>query len=335
MKVSLLPLLVCPDCQTMLDLTIEVQVGEEIERGRLGCQACSRRYPIVRGIPRFVSSDAYVRNFSFQWNTHRTTQVDSLSGHDESHRTFRTKTALTESELKGKLTLDVGCGTGRFMEVAADLGAEVIGVDLSYAVDAAYENMGRRRGVHVVQADLFRLPFLPATFDVAYSIGVLHHTPSTREAFLRLPPLVKSGGLVTIWVYVWAGEYSRRLDRVRSFTVHLPRLLLYGLCWVFVPLLQRRTSRPGPHRIADRIPVSNQHRGLAWDVLDTFDAYSPRYQWKHTESEVMGWFKEADLEELSVLSFPVSVRGRVRKPGEARHSVSRAEGVGVTGSCVE
>jgi SAM-dependent methyltransferase len=290
MKKSLLPLLICPDCQKMLDLMVKVQVGEEIERGQLECQGCSRRYPIVRGIPRFVFSDAYVRNFSFQWNTHRTTQVDSLSGHHESQHTFRNKTALSESELKGKLALDAGCGTGRFMEVAADLGAEVIGVDLSYAVEAAYENMGRRSGIHVVQADLFRLPFRPATFDVAYSIGVLHHTPSTREAFLRLPPLVKPGGLVAIWVYVWAGEYSRRLERVRSFTVHLPRLLLYGLCWVCVPLLQRRASMPGPHWIADRIPISNQHRGLAWDVLDTFDVYSPRYQWKHTEPEVMGWF---------------------------------------------
>jgi SAM-dependent methyltransferase len=310
MKESLLRYVVCPHCQGPLAMVADIQDEQEVEHGHLLCRPCSKSYPIIRGVPRFVSTDSYVQNFSFQWNKHRKTQVDSLSGHSESHNTFLTKTALTESDMRGKLVLDVGCGTGRFMEVASDLGAEVIGVDLSYAVDAAYTNMGRRRGVHIVQADLFKMPFRPATFDVAYSIGVLHHTPNTRDAFQRLPHLVKPAGIIAIWVYVWAGEYSRRLDRVRSLTVHLPKLLLYGLCWVFVPLLHSLRWVPILRWVAQRIPTSNQKRGLAWDVLDTFDVYSPRYQWKHTEAEVMGWFKEANLEEVTALSFPVSVRGR-------------------------
>lgn len=310
MKEALLQHLVCPDCKEPLDLSVEVRDEQEIERGQLRCQRCSHNYPILGGVPRFVGTDAYVGSFSFQWNVHRKTQVDSLSGHSESHKTFKTKTGFTESDLKGKLTLDVGCGTGRFMEVAAEWGAEVIGVDLSYAVDAAYANMGRRPRIHIVQADVFKPPLRPSTFNAIYSIGVLHHTPSTKEAFLVLPPLLKPTGLIAIWVYVWAGEYSRRLDRVRSLTVGLPERLLYGLCWVCVPLLHALAWLPLLGRVAQYVPTSNQQRGLAWDVMDTFDVYSPRYQWKHTEPEVIGWFKEAKLEELSALSFPVSVRGR-------------------------
>ena len=313
MKPSLLKYLVCPACHGSLDLEVEQRDEQEIERGALRCRPCAAVYPILRSIPRFVPTDAYVKNFSYQWNVHRTTQVDSLAGHGESRQAFFVKTGFEEAELKGKLVLDVGCGTGRFTEIAAECGAEVIGIDLSYAVDAAYANMGRRPGIHIVQADVFKLPFRPTTFDAIYSIGVLHHTPSTQEAFGCLTPLLKAGGEIAIWVYAWGGEYSANLDRVRKLTVHIPQVLLYGLCWVLVPLLHGLARLPLLWRIARRVPTSVQGRGLVWDVLDTFDAWAPRYQWKHTDSEVRAWFELEKLGDIVALKFPVSMRGR--KPG--------------------
>ena len=35
----------------------------------------------------------------------------------------------------------------------------MIGIDLSFAVDVAFENVGNRENVHILQADLFQLPF--------------------------------------------------------------------------------------------------------------------------------------------------------------------------------
>jgi SAM-dependent methyltransferase len=310
MKESLLAHLVCPSCKGSLELEVEARDQQEIEQGSLRCWPCAAVYPIVRSVPRFVPGDSYVKNFSYQWNVHRTTQVDSIAGHRESKQAFLTKTGFDESELKGTLVLDVGCGTGRFTEIASECGAEVIGIDLSYAVEAAYTNMGRRPGIHIVQADIFKLPFRPATFDNIYSIGVLHHTPSTHGAFGAVTPLLKAGGCIAIWVYTWGGEYSQNLDRVRKVTVHIPRIALYGLCWMLVPLLHGMARLPLLWRIARRIPTSVQGRGLVWDVLDTFDAWAPRYQWKHTESEVRTWFELERLEDIVALSFPVSMRGR-------------------------
>ncbi len=311
MKDSLLQHLACPECRGEFLLTVDRREDLEVMEGALHCRSCTLRYPILRGVPRFVPSDAYVGNFSFQWQVHRTTQVDSLAGHAESRQAFGVKTGFTAEELKGRLVLDVGCGTGRYAEVASQLGAEVIGLDLSFAIDAAYTNMGRRPGMHFVQADIFKMPFRPATFDAAYSLGVLHHTPSTREAFLAMPPLVKPGGLLAIWVYKWGGDYSRDLDRLRGVTIHVPKLLLYGLCWMAVPVVHAMDRIPGLRRLSRHIPTSIQGRGLAWDVLDTFDLYGPRYQWKHHEPEVRRWFEEAALDAVTELSFPVSFRGRV------------------------
>jgi hypothetical protein len=46
-----------------------------------------------------------------------------------------------------------------------------------------------------------------------------------------------------------------------------------------------------------------------WRWLDTFDWYSPRYQWKHTYEEVERWFEEAGLHQIERGPFAVSVRG--------------------------
>ena len=310
MKESLLSYIVCPDCHHTLLLTVDRREDGEVMEGTLHCRGCTRTFPIRRGVPRFVPSDGYVENFSFQWQVHRTTQVDSLAGHAESREAFKIKTGFTAAELSGRLVLDVGCGTGRYAEVAAGLGGEVIGLDLSYAIDAAFTNMGRRPGMHFVQADIFKMPFRSETFDAAYSIGVLHHTPSTRGAFLKVAPLVKPDGLAAIWVYKWGGDYSRDLDRIRPLTIRLPKPLLYALCWVVVPMVHAMDRIPGLRRLSNHIPTSIQGRGLAWDVLDTFDLYGPRYQWKHHEPEVRGWFEEAGFGEIAELSFPVSYRGR-------------------------
>ena len=58
MKRKLLEYLCCPDCAGQLELT-EVLATEanEIIQGRLGCITCKSVFPIVRGVPRFVSRD--------------------------------------------------------------------------------------------------------------------------------------------------------------------------------------------------------------------------------------------------------------------------------------
>jgi 2-polyprenyl-3-methyl-5-hydroxy-6-metoxy-1,4-benzoquinol methylase len=126
-----------------------------------------------------------VGNFSLEWTRHRLTQLDDAT-HHESEERFRIKTGFAPDDLKGKLVLDVGCGAGRFSEVALRWGATVVGIDLSLAVDSAYVNLDSRSQFHVALADIFRLPFKSESFDVIFSLGVLHHTPDTAQAFRQV-----------------------------------------------------------------------------------------------------------------------------------------------------
>lgn len=267
------------------------------------------RWPIVRGIPRFVDSDAYVRSFSFEWNTHRTTQVDAKSGGGSSEDIFVKKTGLSPDEVRGKLVLDAGIGAGRFSDVLSRWGAQVIGVDLSYSVEAARQNFIDRPNVLVAQADIFKLPFAPDTFDLAVSIGVLHHTPDTRRAFEQLVRLVKPGGEVSIWVYPATPHYLLRQEWV-PFVRRLPPEWFHTWCRWFVPFVQRRPGNPLVRYTSQFFEWSDQDLGQENDILDTFDAYSPHYHWVHSPEEVEGWFRAAGLEDVRRLPWDTAVRGR-------------------------
>ena len=226
----------------------------------------------------------------------------------QSRDTFVEKTGLSLANLRGKTILDVGCGMGRFTEVVAGAGARVVGIDLSSAVDAAAPNLERFENAAVVQADVFSLPFGPETFDLIYSIGVLHHTPDTREAFRALPGTAKRGQ-VAVWLYARMLRWHARDEPCLSARDDAPA---QGPSPEAVPDRgsARRVQRSG--RIGTLVqflfPVSN-HPHPEWRILDTFDWYSPRYQWTHTDAEVEGWFREAKLENIWHGSFPVSVRG--------------------------
>src|SRR3984893_14551378 len=176
------------------------------------CPACLRAYPNVQGIARFVDAQHYAASFGFQWHRYQKTQLDNDNNEvRESERHFLAKTALRPEDLKGKLVLDVGCGMGRFAEVATRWGARVVGVDLSAAAEVAAKNLADRDFV-AFQADVFALPFAPESFDVIYSIGVLHHTPDCEAAVKALDKYLKPGGLLVVWLYSGYNKWYRFSD---------------------------------------------------------------------------------------------------------------------------
>lgn len=308
MKSSALMFLVCPACKQQLGLHADSIEGQEVMTGTLRCTACSREYPIVRGVPRFLPQDDYAASFGYQWHRFREVQLDSRNGTTESERALEATTGWTEADYHGRLVLDAGVGAGRYAEIAAGKGGEVVGVDITAAVDAAFLNIGRRERVHLVQADIFAMPFAPGTFDLAYSVGVLHHTPDPRAAFERVAEVVKRGGGFAVYLYHCYGPDHHAPDLIRRLTTRLPARVMLALSWLAVPLyaLYRLPFLGRPLRFV--FPIS-MHPDRRWRWLDTFDWYSPRYQWKFLYPEVSRWFRANGFLDVEIFDDPIRMRG--------------------------
>jgi SAM-dependent methyltransferase len=312
MKPSALLIFVCPSCHGALEAHAAAEDSREIITGTLACLGCSATYPIRDGVPRFVGAGSYASSFGRQWNFFRTVQLDSQNHSRISHDTFAETTNWTADDLRDQLVLDAGVGAGRFAECAADLGATVVGVDLTNAVDAASRNLGHLPNVHLAQADIFALPFRPATFDRAYSIGVLHHTPDPAKAFTCVASVVKPAGELAIYVYSRHGSGHRSSDLWRRVTTKLPAPVMFALSTAAIPL-HYVYAVPGLGRVCRWVLPISPHRDWRWRWLDTFDWYTPTYQFKYLYPEIFRWFQNAGFSEVSVGDEPIRMRGIKRE----------------------
>ena len=202
MKKKLLEYVACPICNGCLALEEGYRSnGIEISDGLLHCGSCKSDFPIVNDIPRFVSWDNYSNNFGFQWNLFRMTQLDSQNNTKISGDRFFRQTKWRSEEIKGKIILDAGCGAGRFAEIALAEGAIVIAVDQSKSVDACLANLKGNHNLHVLEADIYNLPFGSDVFDYIYCFGVLQHTPNPKKAFLKLVKKLKKNEKICVDSY--------------------------------------------------------------------------------------------------------------------------------------
>ena len=220
---------------------------------------------------------------------------------------------IKEEDLRGKKTLDIGCGSGRFTKWAALSGAEIaFGSDLGETVEVAYEMTKDLPNACIVQSDIYHMPF-QNTFDLAYSIGVLHHLPKPEEGFLRLPRVLKHGGRMLIWVYNRRGN-ARALyfyEPLRTLLKKLPKPLLFKLC--FLPALVvhgintfgtgidalgfKSTAKKLPFSYYANFPF-NMKLNDAFDVLAT-----PKSNYYYRE-QIEAWFQHASLTDIQAFEHP-------------------------------
>jgi SAM-dependent methyltransferase len=221
--------------------------------------------------------------------------------------------ALGGESLRGKLVLDVGCGFGRHMYVAAEQGAEVVGIDLSGGVDRAHAATRAQPGCHVVQGNIFDPPLRDGCFDVVWSFGVLHHLPDPRAGFHAIVPFAKpENGSVVVWVYGYAGmTLSYRLSHMRALHRYTRRMsgesrmrasaavagLLSALYWE--PL--RVVRRAGLGRLVNVLPLSD-YVDHSWRtrIAGVHDRLSTPITHFHDIAELGEWCRSAGLQFVCI-----------------------------------
>ena len=327
MQTELLEVLRCPQTGQRLVLDQSEYRDGRVHSGWLVSEDGKCRYPIQNFIPRFVPASNYADNFGLQWNKFRQTQLDSYSGHPISANRFWKATGWRPEDINGQWVLDAGCGAGRFAEVALNAGAKVVALDYSSAVDACHANLRHHPNLHVVQGDIYGLPFTKEFFPFVYSLGVLQHTPDVAKAFSALPPMVAGGGQLCVdfyWKRVRTMLHMKYL--LRPVTKRLPQQKLFNMLERLVPVLlpvsQFLGRLPVLGKILKRLipiadytgiyPLSDQQL-KEWALLDTFDMLAPEYDNPQTSATVSRWLEVTGLVGIEVFHEGHLV-GRGNKP---------------------
>ncbi len=298
--------------------------GHEVASGNLRC-GCGAHYPIVRGIPRFLSEalDADIAKtqstFSLEWKMFRFGERNWGQDIEFRKGLFLKAFGFSSDELSNKLILDAGCGSGLLsIEMARSFGMEVLALDLASGIENAYE-FNYNSFVHFIQGSVLELPFRRA-FDCLYCAGVLVALPDSREGFRSIVKTLRRHGRCFIWVYhpidrKYHPDDYRKLqiyDFVRRrITSRLPIQIQYLVYLSLIPLFL----------IKQEIDVLLGKKGerLKWreKMQSLVDFFSPVYQNRHTPEEVVEWFREEGFEAIEVAyreRYGFGVRGDLASP---------------------
>ncbi|HEV2527372.1 MAG TPA: methyltransferase domain-containing protein [Thermomicrobiales bacterium] len=124
---------------------------------------------------------------------------ESLPAHVVEHY-LRKRVAFIRAHTTPGKTLDVGCGTGQLAERVRDAGYDVHGLDYSQGM---LDVMARiRPGIPGVAASSTDMPFEDDTFDLTYTVAVLHHVADKDAVHATLKEMVrvtKPGGRILVW----------------------------------------------------------------------------------------------------------------------------------------
>lgn len=368
MRVNIVSYLACPNCGKDFKIKVFKEEKSEIKEGVLIC-SCGKWYPIISFILRILPNiyskkySDFLKKYSDELKKLNIRSIEEKikirSKQNQVKRSFSSKWSKwrqfsdwykrffdkwymkkigisSEVEFEAyfkdkKVMLDAGTGIGTKVETMCSRSeGEVFGIDLSESVETAYKNTKMFSNAHVIQADIFNLPFKKNIFDFIVCDGVLHHTPDPRKGFLSLVPFLANGGDIAVHIYKKMEPIREFTDNyIRSFTTKLSPDECLKICGSFTKLGKALDELNVEIEIPEDIPYLeikagkyNLQRFIYYEIfqcfwnsnlsfeennLVNFDWFHPIHASHHTTDEVIGWFKEAHLHNIQ--SFKVNING--------------------------
>jgi len=241
--------------------------------------------------------------------------------------------------MREKSVLDAGCGSGGFAEIALSTGAYVIALDYSSAVDACWADLKHHSNLHVVQGDIYALPFVPGSFDFVYSLGALQHSPDVARAFAALPRMLVPGGRICVdyyeksfkkWLHpkYWLRPFTRRFGKERMFgllNTSVPGMLAIITRLLRVPVIGKILKRLVPVANYEGVYPLREAELQERALLDTFDWLSPAYDRPQTAKTARRWMVEAGLAEVEILRAGHLVGRSLKNAGTCKQRPSKGD----------
>ena len=187
---------------------------------------------------------------------------------------------LNEKIPKDASVIDIGCGTGQLVSLLSLERNNVVGVDMSDSSLAKAKKLKERfdlKTLRLFQADIFNIG-IDEQFDYVLCLGVLHHTKDAKEAFRQILKLAKPNGYVVIGLYNKFGRISLYLRKFLLHTIFRDNETVKRL------FLKKQI-----------MSFNDKERFRGWYN----DQFEHVHESGHTVSEVLGWFKENNIEYIN------------------------------------
>lgn len=239
------------------------------------------------------------QRFGYEWNKY------SWVTEDYERQFLNWTSPLTSSDWKGKRVLDAGCGMGRNSFWPMKWGASsLVAFDFDErSVSRAQETLKDFSTAQVQFKSIYDIAW-ENEFDIAFSIGVIHHLKDPKLALANMVTALKPGGTLLIWVYGYEGNewIVRYVDPVRiHITSKLPLPLVHFLSYFCsIPLYAFIKIFKGPSKYFAQLATFN-----FWHVHSiVFDQLIPDVANYWKKEEVLSLVEGLSLSGVTVVPPP-------------------------------
>jgi SAM-dependent methyltransferase len=234
--------------------------------------------------------------FGYSWDRY----AEILPEHEEQF--LRWTQPLVREDWRGVRFLDAGCGIGRNSYWPMTYGAAggvALDVD-DRTLARARSNLARFPAVEVRRQSIYDIAE-DSAFDVAFSVGVVHHLEHPDRAVARMLRAVRPGGRVMVWLY--GRENNGWIVHVfdplrRALFSRLPLRFVHALSWPLTALLWL-ALRLG----LQRLQYFRLIRRFSFDHLRAivFDHMIPRIARYYTRDEAIALLTTVGLEGVDAV----------------------------------
>lgn len=169
--------------------------------------------------PRPTADEISKYYLSASYHPFRALRQNNNNGPNMTHR-HRAK-AITRLHGQGHI-LDVGCGSGLFLQAMQERGWAIHGVEPD--VDASHFSR-ETLGLDVITGDIFDVPSHSSYAAISFW-DVLEHTHSPQKVLRQAKTLLEDNGLLAINVPNWA-SWERQIFKERWIALDTPRHLYH------------------------------------------------------------------------------------------------------------
>ncbi len=212
----------------------------------------------------------------------------------------------------GARGFDMGCGSGRWAKLVAPRVSELNCIDASPdALAVARSNLSAFSNCNLMQGSFEAIPLEDNSMDFGYSLGVLHHIPSTRKGLKACVDKLKPGGPFLLYIYYAFDNRSagfralwRLSDSARRQISRAPMGARYAMsqaiaAGVYWPLARTARALGKNGKNVDAFPLAF-YRDTSFYTMrtDALDRFGTRLEKRFTARQIENMMREAGLERI-------------------------------------